>query len=784
MYKEIQHFHGGIIDSYLTAKEHHSKVIHNLWIDENTKPYTRWGIKCWQYRLEVTAGSKKISGCRVGAEPFQTPFFTRGDKVFYINESDWREEIAGPTANPAMPNKGDNDIEDMVTWRKQVLYASPPASTRPGRIYCSSYTSTRAFQCYTLGLPAPATQPTCTPDKAGAGYNYIYSFVYVNTFTDYEGFQFREISAPTLGLDAGGASSTVDCSAAIAAGGADGVTVTGIPVLTNGVSANYDTSNVEVWVYRTTNNGDIFYYVGKVTNGTVSFDDDVPDSTIDDNAVLYTTGDILENDQPPEGARYLTQVNDFFWYATEELVTHSKQGAPGHCPDEYWWYTDRRIKGLSNIISFPILFTDGPIYRLEGTYDEFGDKGFEFREIHATAGCMSNASIVRIPGGLVWAGNDGFYFSDGYKVQLISKGIPTRYEIWKNSKMYGVYDSRKRLVHWTISHDGSEDSYLNDRIVSLHLDFGFNDGYGSFATWGSDRNIYPVSLGFCDSEDIEAPYRGRLLIGEVRGYFLYQDNKAYTDVCIDESALISNFKEKTISYRKESIGYQFDTDTLRRYCSELTAAFKVETELAAQFLTRRDDGGIWDTFSEIRKDGPITFGITEWYDVDDTDLDDSTIYDEANSYPIAEGKRYFPSGTLRSLRRQIGLRNAYTYIAKSDDYATVTIDASARTVTLASGSWPNNCEDYYLYFNDDSYDTAFLIKDRVSDTVVEVYDPGTMVIATGVITPQLTSGSGISWEMKGYRKNERMYLLSYAIHFDDGEQTLMPNRGDSTYRNS
>jgi len=48
--------------------------------------------------------------------------------------------------------------------------------------------------------------------------------------------------------------------------------IAAIPVLAGG---NYDTSNIKVRIFRTTDNGSTSYYVGQVTNGTVTFQDTV-----------------------------------------------------------------------------------------------------------------------------------------------------------------------------------------------------------------------------------------------------------------------------------------------------------------------------------------------------------------------------------------------------------------------------------------------------------------------------------------------------------------------------
>jgi hypothetical protein len=775
MKKTFQQFHGGIIDNFLAATERHAKELHNFWIDESGKIYTRDGLKAFSSRCTVTTTSERISGIYLGSTPYLRPVVFRGDSAYHVQASDLFNEITGPASNAAIPNKTDSYTESAIIWRKQVIYGSGPNTVLPHRIYCSAFSTNPTFNCLTLGLPQvdddyDDMSITLTADKAGAGFSYLYAFVHVYSFTDYDSYTFEEQGPVAY-------SSAVTATAAIAAGGDDDVEIESIPTLANTTSTNYDVDNVEIYIYRTQNNGSTFYYIGKVDNGTDTFTDNIPDATSVLNDTLYTEGGVLENEQPPIGSLFVTEVNGFFFWATETLVTQSKQGAPGHCPDEYYWYTDRKIKGLGRTLSFPILFTDGPIYRLEGTYYEFGDGGFEFREISATVGCVSHKSIVRVPGGLVWAGNNGFYFTDGYDVQLISAGIPVRYNSWKNSAICGAYDSLNEFVHWTISGIDNDEFSANNLLTTLHLDFGWENGFGVFSTWGESGNYYPTALAFEVSSDIPNEWRNRIVMGEERGYLLYQDANTFVDPKIDETKYPIEFQKNTIIYRYESIGHSLDDDSSRKYCTELVGSFEINTELSAQFITRRDDGSVWGTFSEMRTDGPIIWGVTNWWAWDDDKLDESNnlkVISRWNSHPILEGKRHFPRGTLRAYRRQIGLTNSFTYIAKSDDYATATIETTNNTATLASGAWPDDCDGYYLYFSDDSYDTGFKIKERVSDTVVEMFDP----------LGGLSAGSSLGWEMKGYRKHEKVNLLSYSIFFDGGDETLAPNRGVSNYRNA
>jgi hypothetical protein len=757
----VDKFDGGIVDGYQSIAQGfngkgYSYQLENLFLDENGKPFTRYGTFIHDTRISASAGTQRISGIVLGSAPLNYGIFFQYNRAMQMNVDGTFTEILGPASNNAVPNKTNSDLESSVVWRKQVIYASGPSTVLPGILYCSD-DSPLTWNALTLGLPALASTPTLA-SAGGTLSNYIYAFHYYYEYTDYEGTVWSE-SGPVV---------TEDITN-VGAPNANNITVSAIPVLANTASTNYIVSTtLKTKIFRTISNGTTLFFLADVNNGTTSYVDSTSDATIQERATIYTAGDLLDYNQPPIGSRYVTQVNGFFWYATDKLVTQSIQNSPGACPDEFYWYTDQTIRGLASTLSYPILFCDTSVYRIDGTFDELGDGGFDLREISNNAGCISNKSIVRVPGGLVWAGNGGFYYTDGDQVQKISLGLEKRYQNWKNSSIAGVYESTTNTVTWIVSSPGNPGTAPNDMFLRLYLNWGISP-YSVFTTWGSPNNISPSALAYAESLDVSATFRSKLIIGENRGYLLYQDPSSYTDPAINQDFYPSEFKKKAIIYRYESLGMDLGADATRKYCTHITGEIWTETDTAAQFLTRRDDGGAWQSFSEMRTDEIITWDISEY-------AWDDTADPQWNAGYLTEGMRQFPSGALRSTRRQIGLTNSQTYISNSDTIGTAATDSSTKTVTLDTSTefWPEDCEDYEIAFDSDSYATFYIIKERVSDTVIKVYDP----YAT------LTTVAARDWEMRGYRKHERMRLLSYAVYFDQEGETQAPSRGNAEYRNA
>ncbi len=759
----VMDFAGGVADGYLSAPDNCSSHIDNFWIDEDGKLNVREGLNIFHPSIP---GRDRVSGIYLGNEPYGSPFFFGLDAIQYINELDTFTGVVGPTGNPGAAGKTNSDLESLTLWKKQLIFATAPATTRPTRVYCSTFDSPAEYLAVTLGLPALASAPTATP-SAGAN-TYIYAFHHYLEITDYDGTVFIEQGPITF----------VEVESA-AAPNSSQIELTDIPTLANTSLTNYVVStDLKIKVARTEASGTVFYYVTTLDNGETTYDDTMSDTTLVDQEVIYNNGDLLDYDPPVLGARFVTEVNDVFWYATERSLQHSIQGAPGACPDEYVTTIPQRIRGLSNNISFPILFTDRPVYRVEGLFDEFGDGGYELKEISKTAGCISHKSIVAIPGGLVWAGNGGFYFTDGYQVQRISNRISDRYQVWKNQSISGCFDSQKNMVYWTINSSDNAITSPNDSIAVLHLDFGVNAN-SVFTTFSSANNIFPTALAYSESYDVDETYRGRLLLGENRGYFLYQSPLVYTDPKIDLTVHPSEMREKAIIWRYESKGWDLGNSAISKYCSLLTAEFENETDIAVQFFTRPDDGGPWEWLSEMRQDGAILWDISEYPWDDPLDLVDH----DWNSQRITEGRRHMPAETLRAVRRQMAMTNAKTWIDRSDDKGTAGIDGTLKYITLdtAANSWPGDCEDYEIAFGADigenpitSDATFYTIQERVSDTVIKVYDPYST----------LTTVAAQEWQMRGYRKFERTRLLSYSIHFEDEGTTQLPKRANTAFVNS
>lgn len=811
----IDKFDGGINDAYLAVTPGRNAWLENFYLDETGKPEVRWGTVALPNRIPTSGASTRLSGLYVDSVPFNYPLVVRADNIYRIDSSDVPNAILGPTGNLALPNKTHTDFEAATIWQRQMIVASSPDTCLPTRVLNTSGDAT--FLAYTLGLPAITTKPTVA-SAGGTANTYAWGFHWLWVFNDGANTTFEEIGPPVfVQLTNIGTPNT------------NTVSISNLPVITNTASTNYDTTTtviasigttnaspiltgfssttnivegtaitgtnipagsrvlsktattvtidrnatgtgtvtvtlgrLVVKIYRTASNGTTFFELATIRNGTTTYSDTRSDADITSNEVIYTDGDVQPWEAPPADAKYVVEVDGFFWYAGDRYLQQSNQNAPGGCPSAFRLLTPQKVIGLGKTDTFPILFTDTAIYRIEGTFDEFGDAGFSPKYISKVAGCISNRSIVSTPDGIVWAGIGNFWWTDGYQAKQISHNIPDRYRVYHNPQMVGVYDATRNVVAWTCSTSEANTSAANDIIITLSLDFGITEA-STFAVQSAVNNIYPTTLGYTGSSDVPAKFRNRLLIGESRGYMLWQDENVYTDPYIDTTVFPSAFVKKCIRYRWESAALTLGDDSQRKYTVLLTAEIDAATEVSAQFFTKRDVRGAWNSLSEFRQDGAIVWGISEypWYDP-------STDGQAWNDVRLVDGQRYIKHGTLRGARWQVAMTNSNTWIAKSASLGTATTSDATPYVSLtlddSSQKWPDDCNDYEICFDDDDYAVGYTVFSRVSDTVIWLINPyGDM--------PQ---GPAKNWQMRGYRKNERVKLQSVTLWPTDSELTQKP----------
>jgi hypothetical protein len=273
---------GGMVDDYLDAKSNEFRYGKNLLIAQDGKLYSRDGTLV-QYRLVTNADYTRVTGIYFGPAPFERGLFVIGDRAYTGSAvSATPQEVFGYEAGrAALPNKKEGGLEQGTFWRGQFIVCpngngfSATAHTQPQRIYSSNRIGpVYTYKSVQLGLPRPEV-PTAGASTAGTN-QYLYSFHWTYSFTDWEGTVFVEqgpivdLEWPTLATDPGTNSITID----------------DLPEIVGG---NFDVANIELRIARTVGNGTASYYVANVPNGTASYVDTLSDADLVQNARFTRT---------------------------------------------------------------------------------------------------------------------------------------------------------------------------------------------------------------------------------------------------------------------------------------------------------------------------------------------------------------------------------------------------------------------------------------------------------------------------------------------------------------
>lgn len=724
---EVNDFSGGITDNFIDGPLNKAEKMDNLVLDKNGKLLLRHGsevLSSTTYQIPI--GSERVNAL---IDMDGTLIHTGLTELSYTGASS-NSNLRGPSSNTCFDVGAETNKVSWAIWNKHLLVTND-GFPKISKVYKDDSST---WRLRTAGLPALATSPTVTAGGAGAN-TYIYAFVYSYTY-NVGTVEFEDISAVTQ-VTVGSA----------AAPNSNAISITNIPVLANGSTLNYDTSVIKVKIYRTITNGSTFFYVGQVTNGTTSYSDSAADTTIDDNATIYTTGGVVENDEPPK-AKYLHVVNDICWYGhvkegTEVQTNKIRQSVkfdPDSCPETFYDELEDEITGLSSIQGTLIAFCKGSIYRVEGFFDELGRGGITHQRISDSVGCVSNNSIVRAMGLIFFAGTDGFYYTDGYNVKKLTLDLNDSYkelieETQQKLNIYGEHHRLENTIWWGVEKDTSSND--NDSCYVLDLNYGLESG--TFTTFSGSDSFRPTALCF---------FNNQMVRGDTRGYLFKHDLNYYTDPKINESATPDNWTTQAIIYDYRSIYTSFGTTSIRKWVPSIVVDLFNKTNVSVQIISDNDRGRLVENLKQLRYRGNFLWGDPTFVWGTSTCVWGRT--------GIIEEKKFFPSQSLRCNYKQVRFTNAYTIVQNSDQYGLATVSGTDNTATLvgaATYDWDAGAVDYYISFANDSYAREYLITARTADTVT--FQDIDNVAPTG----------NYAWLVKGYKKGEVFHLLSYVLYY-------------------
>jgi hypothetical protein len=564
--------------------------------------------------------------------------------------------------------------------------------------------------------------------------NYTYAFLYKYTY------QVKDVEfvvrGPVLFKEAFGVMSIDN----------EGLDVENIPILRQDDTC-YDTANVVIEVYRTRNNGNIYYKVTELDNiaDTVSdFIDYVTDSELITKELLYTTGGILDNDPPPP-AKCFHIVNNtaYYGHVTEDgeiktnRVRQSIPNAPYSCPISLYVDLPDEVVGVSSAKQFPIVGCKNSIHRLEGVMDELGQGAINHLPISTSVGLVSEQSLVQIENGLLFAGTDGFYFTDGYNLVKISELWNSTYRellrvIGGKKFITGAYDKLNRQVWWAAQ--ASEDSLDNDTCFILNLDYGLK-GDSCWSTASGGSHFYPSSLAF---------YQGDLIRGDSRGYVFRHDESLKSDPYVNPFIPATQWGKTTTIVDYRSCILDFGSSSQTKWVPQMEIQLRNHGNLTLQPVSYNDGSKYGKDLAVIKTRDGVTWG-------DPTIVwgDHRILWNHRKNLSL---KRRFPAKGLRCIYKQLQLTNGEILIKDSSQVGDVVVDAVTKQLTLPTGSWIRDPLGYVITLSLDDYDTEFEISQRISDQVIQVIDRADTLV-TGTY----------AWKISGSPKGEYFHLLQYSL---------------------
>lgn len=732
---EVTDFSGGITDELFEQSQNTSAELINFLIGSDKKPKSRYGSE-----VDNEDFAEIPTGVRVAA----LVNYANSDKLFYQSQQsifyrnpDAFTELLGPSGNSVFSFGDETAVASFSQWNRH-LYVSNDQFCKPMKIYKDE---NDVYNVRSSSLPALANDPTITKSAPGA-LSFIYGFYYSHTYTVF-GLTYETVGPVTL-------IPLTDSIDPVTGP----ITISNLPVIANGATDNYDTANIKIKIFRSNADGTFLQQTGEVANGTTVFVDNKSDDDLQATGIpLYTNDGTVDYDPVPlHKFNHVVNNTAYYVHIKDELginpykIRQSVPGIPDSAPIDFEADVDDETVGVSSVQSSPMIFCKKFIYRIDQSFDQFGRGGMVPVRVSDNAGCISHNSIVQAEGGIFWFGNDGVYYSDGYKVTKVSDQLNTRYKgFLKNTTQFnriiGKFYEKERLVVWAMQTNSATRD--NDTFLICDLKWGISTRM-TFTTWNG-QTFRPSSLEVFD---------GDIFRGGPNGFTVRHKENLLTDPKIDNFRSASDWIDETIVWKLKTIHYNFGGTFFRKYPTRvlLTAADSGNTTI--QINAINDDGRV------TRKCKPIRLRRDFVWRDDDfiwrvTDL----VWRAAG---LIEQWRRFPKGGLRLSTLQLEITNGYSEVTNSDTLGTATYNNAANTITLddSNAKWPLNVEDYFIASEDDDYQQEFLVARRTSDSVITITDP----------LNELPSGP-LKWVIRGFKKGEPLNLLGFNIHWTNVSQT-------------
>jgi hypothetical protein len=479
----------------------------------------------------------------------------------------------------------------------------------------------------------------------------------------------------------------------------------------SGGNSAWDWANIQTLIYRTTGNGSVYYLVNTVTQGTTLYTDIVNDEALVTGPQLYSnlTNHSVTNDEPPL-CKYVTVANDMAWYgdvyvAPVAATAHTRAAPAGYlkfriqqsqmgdlnsCPANFYVDVEGTLKGLSSIGKTPIALTDNRIYRLDGYFDETGNGQINPVIIDDKAGCIGYKSIVRTRDLLYWAGNYGFFATDGFTVKKISFQLEDTYYSLidsdnKKIRLCGSYDKKNDRIYWATYDSTSSD---NNMLYVYDITFG---AFTTISPPASATYFGATTILFSEDKLIRCGQ-------DVDSYgivYKHYDGK-YTDVCATGTTGAVTYPEYAIEHTYRTIKIDYGDPTNKKWVPKFSMTAEYETNATLTLLPNSYDNSSTSART-LQQLVYIKYGTANYHGITETLPSDYVTSNEANAIIKS---RHFTAGCLRTKHKQLELTNVGvdTIIQKSDTLGNTCTSSGAgtKTVTIGAGTFLTSPEGLYL----------------------------------------------------------------------------------------
>lgn len=410
-------------------------------------------------------------------------------------------------------------------------------------------------------------------------------------------------------------------------------------------------------------------------------------------------------------------------------LVQSLQNALTNFPPTFYYDFKEKLICCGHAINKPIVVSEKSVYRIDGVYASDGSGAIIPEKISSLSGGVSPLGIISVNNKVFFAGEDGFYMTDGYQCIPISGNLKARYATIEKSKTKAVFSKEENSIYWLISYATTGYS----EIWVLNLEKQISDSSCFTVLTGKDSNMLAPCATFSDE--------GELIRGDKDGFIFIHRNSLLADPRINRTthelsraasgAILSDY----IPFDYRSLHHSFGTTNERKYVTQYSFAIEnLSPETSESFTTQ--------PYYSNDKDR-LTVGSSGYVPL-------SPIRIETSTAGIFSGKRLFSAGGLRCLYKQIGFTNGSVKICDSASVGASGSSVGTAFVLDGPKTFPySDLVGCYLYTELDNYSTGYEIVANSANTLV--------------FASALPSIVSLAWKITGVPKTERFAIVEVSI---------------------